>query len=252
MSNLFWLSEEQFEKIKPLLPNDVRGVPRVDDRRVLSGIIHVIKHGLRWSDCPAEYGPAKTIYNRYARWGEKGVFSRLFAALVAEAGPPDSLAIDSTHVKVHRTAGSGRKKGGADRSIGDSRGGRNSKIHAVTDQKGRPVVLVLTAGQVSDFVPAQQCLEAAPKAAAVIADRGYDSDELRDFIQERGAKPVIPPKKNRRVQYRYDKALYKTRHHIERFFCRLKDFRRVATRYDRQPYIFMAAVFLASMVAFWL
>src|SRR3954451_8148989 len=111
MSNLFWFSEKQFEKIQPWLPNDVRGVPRVDDRRVLSGIVHVIKHGLRWSDCPAEYGPAKTIYNRYARWSEKGVFARLFAALVAEAGVPDSLAIDSTNSKVHRTAGSGRKKG---------------------------------------------------------------------------------------------------------------------------------------------
>jgi transposase len=114
------------------------------------------------------------------------------------------------------------------------------------------VVLVLTAGQVSDFVPAQECLEAAPQAAAVIADRGYDSDELREFIKKRGAKPVIPPKKNRKVQYRYDKALYKTRNRIERFFCRLKDFRRVATRYDRQPYMFMAAAFLASLVAFWL
>ena len=113
MSNLFWLSAEQFEKIKPLLPDDVRGVPRVDDRRVLSGIIHVLKRGLPWSDCPAEYGPAKTIYNRYARWGEKGVFARLFSALVAEAGIPESLAIDSTHIKVHRIAGSGRKKGAA-------------------------------------------------------------------------------------------------------------------------------------------
>ena len=111
MSNLFWLSEEQFKKIKPLLPNDVRGVPRVDDRRVLSGIIHVIKRGLHWSDCPSEYGPAKTIYNRYARWAEKGVFAHIFATLVAEAGAPDSLAIDSTHIKVHRSAGSGRKKG---------------------------------------------------------------------------------------------------------------------------------------------
>jgi transposase len=114
------------------------------------------------------------------------------------------------------------------------------------------VVLVLTAGQVSDFVPAQECLEAAPQAAAVIADRGYDSDALRDFIKKRGAKPVIPPEKNRNVQYRYNKLLYKNRNRVERFFCRLKDFRRGATRYDRQPYIFMAAVFLASMVAFWL
>ena len=101
-------------------------------------------------------------------------------------------------------------------------------------------------------MPARACLEAAPKAAAVIADRGYDSDALRDFIKERGAKPVIPPKKNRKVQYRYDKILYKTRNRVERFFCRLKDFRRVATRYDRQPYLFMAAVFLVSIVAFWL
>ena len=112
MSNLFWFSEVQFAKIQPLLPSDVRGVPRVDDRRVLSGIVHVIKHGLRWSDCPVEYGPAKTIYNRYAGWSEKGLFARLFAMLVAEAGPPDRLTIDSTHIKVHRTAGSGRKKGG--------------------------------------------------------------------------------------------------------------------------------------------
>jgi transposase len=114
------------------------------------------------------------------------------------------------------------------------------------------VVLVLTAGQVSDFVPAKECLQAAPPAAAVIADRGYDSDELREFIKKRGATAVIPPKKNRKVQYRYDKVLYKTRHRIERFFCRLKDFRRIATRYDRQPCTFMAAVFLASIVAFWL
>ncbi len=86
----------------------------------------------------------------------------------------------------------------------------------------------------------------------MIGDRVYDSDELRDFIKDRGSKPVIPPKKNRKVQYRYDKELYKTRNRIERFFCRLKDFRRVATRYDRQPYLFMAAVFLVSIVAFWL
>lgn len=112
MSGLFWLSEAQFEKIKPLLPDKMRGVKRVDDRRVLSGIIHVIKRGLHWSDCPVEYGPSKTIYNRYVRWSEKGVFACIFAALVAEGGQTDTIAIDSTHIKVHRMAGSGRKKGG--------------------------------------------------------------------------------------------------------------------------------------------
>jgi transposase len=113
-------------------------------------------------------------------------------------------------------------------------------------------VLKLTAGNVSDFVPAKDCLAKAPRTKHIIADRGYDSDEVRAFIRKRGAKPVIPPKKNRKVKFRYDRALYRTRNRIERFFCRLKDFRRVATRYDRQQYTFMAAVFLAAIVAFWL
>lgn len=97
----------------------------------------------------------------------------------------------------------------------------------------------MTAGNVSDFVPAKECIEAAPRAKAVIGDRGYGSGELRDFIKERGARPVIPPKKNRKVQYRYDKELYKTRNRAERFFCRLKDFRRHAAQAlalrDRNP-----------------
>ena len=122
----------------------------------------------------------------------------------------------------------------------------------MTDAQGRPVVLVLTAGNVSDYVPAKACLDVAPEAKIVIADRGYDSDELRNFIKQRGAMPVIPPKKNRKVQYYYDREIYKTRNRVERFFCRIKDFRRVATRYDRQPYTFMAAIFLAAIVAFWL
>ena len=111
MRDLFWLSAEQFERIEKYLPTDVRGVPRVDDRKVLSGIIHVIKRGLHWSDCPAEYGAAKTIYNRYVRWSERGIFAKIFAELVAEEDIPDTVMIDSTHIKVHRTAGSGRKKG---------------------------------------------------------------------------------------------------------------------------------------------
>lgn len=110
----------------------------------------------------------------------------------------------------------------------------------------------MSAGNVSDYVPAKGCLAKAPKARHVIADKGYDSDDLRKFIRKRGAKPVIPPRKTRKKKRRYDKKIYKTRNRVERFFCRLKDFRRVATKYDRHPYTFMAAVFLASIVAFWL
>ena len=108
--NLFWLSDEQWARIEPHLPTDVRGKDRVDDRRVISGIVHVIKSGCRWSDCPPEYGPAKTIYNRFVRWAERGVWERLFRDLAQRGRSTDIQMIDSTHAKAHRCA-SGAKRG---------------------------------------------------------------------------------------------------------------------------------------------
>lgn len=110
MSELPMLGMEEFERIKRYFPYP-NGVPRVDDRRVISGIIYVIKNGLRWSDAPSGYGPHKTLYNRFIRWSRKGVFNKIFDALVKEAGTPEGLMIDSTHLKAHRTAASLLKKG---------------------------------------------------------------------------------------------------------------------------------------------
>jgi putative transposase len=110
MSDLFWLSEAQLRRIKPFFPLS-HGVPRVDDRRVISGIIFVIRNGLRWRDAPGAYGPPKTLYNRFVRWSRLGVFDRIFAGLAGRAGRPDCVMIDSTHLKAHRTAASLMKKG---------------------------------------------------------------------------------------------------------------------------------------------
>ena len=110
MSDLIWLSEAQMRRIAPHFPLS-HGVPRVDDRRVISGIIFVIRNGLRWRDAPKDYGPHKTIYNRFVRWSRLGVFNRIFAALAARGGKPDQLMIDATHLKAHRTAASLLKKG---------------------------------------------------------------------------------------------------------------------------------------------
>ena len=107
----FWLSDAQFARIQPLLPNKVRGVPRVDDRRVISGIIHVIRNGLRWRDAPPEYGPHKTLYNRFVRWSRAGVFGRIFEALAADSRASGTVMIDATYLKAHRTAASLLKKG---------------------------------------------------------------------------------------------------------------------------------------------
>lgn len=115
----FWLSEEQFERLRPLLPNKVRGVARVDDRRVINGIIHVAKSGGRWVDAPPCYGPRKTLYNRFVRWAAKGIWQDLFITLAAAGGPPAEVLIDSTHMKAHHWAG-GEKGGRAPRRSGSA------------------------------------------------------------------------------------------------------------------------------------
>ena len=108
MANEFWLSEGQFARLAPLLPTDTRGKPRVDDRRVISGIVHVLMSGCRWADAPAVYGPTKTLYNRWVRWAKKGVWQRAFEELAAAGGPPAELMLDSTHAKAHRSAAGGK------------------------------------------------------------------------------------------------------------------------------------------------
>lgn len=110
MSDLWFLSQAQMRRIEPYFPLS-HGIPRVDDRRIISGIIFVIRNGLRWRDAPVGYGPHKTIYNRFIRWSRLGVFNRIFAELPAKGGKPDQLMIDATHLKAHRTAASLLKKG---------------------------------------------------------------------------------------------------------------------------------------------
>lgn len=110
MSDLFWLTDKQMRRIEPYFPLS-HGIPRVDDKRVLSGIIFVIRNGLRWRDAPKDYGPHKTIYNRFIRWSRLGVFNRIFAELSAKGPRPERLMIDATHFKAHRTAASLLKKG---------------------------------------------------------------------------------------------------------------------------------------------
>jgi putative transposase len=110
MSDLFWLSEQQLAKIERYFPL-AHGIPRVDDLRVVSGNIFLIRNGLRWRDAPSDYGPHKTLYNRFIRWSRMGVFDNIFSALVAQGKRPDTLMIDATHLKAHRTACSLLKKG---------------------------------------------------------------------------------------------------------------------------------------------
>ena len=137
MSEEFWLSDGQWARLAPLLPNKPRGVPRVDDRRVISGIIHVQKSGGRWADAPASYGPRKTLYNRFVRWAAKGVWSALFEALAGAGGPPTKVLLDSSAVKAHRCAAGGKGGSGARRSAARAAAGRPRSTRSPTASAGR-------------------------------------------------------------------------------------------------------------------
>jgi transposase len=138
------------------------------------------------------------------------------------------------------------------RLIGRTKGGMNTKLHAVTDADGRPIRLFMTAGQVSDYTGAAALLGSLPKAEWLLADRGYDADWFRDALKDKGIRPCIPGRKSRGNPIKHDKRRYKRRNRIEIMFGRLKDWRRVATRYDRCPKVFLSAVALAAVVMFWL
>ena len=117
MKHLYQLSDEAWARIRPHLPHGKPGKPRVDDRRVISGILHVLKTGCRWRDVPAEYGPATTIYNRYHRWSGRGIWQRMFEGVAAGGDIPVKLSLDSSHVKAHRSAAGAKGGSGRRRSV---------------------------------------------------------------------------------------------------------------------------------------
>lgn len=117
MRSLYWLSDAEWSRIEPLLPSGRRGAHRVDDRRVISGIVHMLRSGARWRDCPPAYGPYTTIYNRFNRWSRQGIWTDIFYALTGSTGMYGTMAVDSTHIKVHRSA-AGAKGGSSTTPLG--------------------------------------------------------------------------------------------------------------------------------------
>jgi transposase len=147
--------------------------------------------------------------------------------------------------------GLGRKRGEQKQAIGRSRGGRNTKIHALADAKGRLLSILLTGGEAHDCPVAERLIRRTRAASKLLGDKAYDSAALREWLDEHGTKPVIPNRSNRKQPFRFDKRSYKERHRIDNAFCRLKDFRRIATRYDRLARNFLASICLVAALVWW-
>jgi len=172
------LTEGQWGRIRDLLPGRQESVGRTaaDHRAFVNGVLWVLRSGARWSDLPERYGKHKSVHKRFSRWATSGVWDRVFRIL-AQDKSDQCLMIDSTIVRAHQQAATGRKKGGPDQALGRSRGGLTTKIHLLCNELGKPIDFLLTGGQVADCTQALALL-GARQPRFVVADKGYDADAI--------------------------------------------------------------------------
>ena len=199
---------DKWLRIEPLLPGQRGGHGGVarDNKLFLNAVWYVAKTGIAWRDLPERFGKWDTVYHRYNEWCKKGVWRRIFDAVQ----DPDLewLMIDSTVIRAHQHA-AGMNGGEDDQDLGRSRGGFGTKIHVAVDSLGNPVSIHRSPGQDADIAHADALL-GDHKPAAVLGDKGYDSDAFAATVKSRGAEVVIPPKKNRVNPREYDKVVYRS------------------------------------------
>ncbi|RUM06201.1 IS5 family transposase [Rhizobium chutanense] len=238
------LNDAQWLKIASLLPGKAGDLGRTgsDNRLFVNGCLWILRSGTHWRDLPERYGKWKTVHRRFSRWCHAGVWEQVFEALTADRDN-QYLMIDSTIVRAHQQAASG--KGGKDQAVGRSRGGLTTKIHMLADALGRPVRFIVTAGQVGDITQAPALLD-GQSGDAVLADKAYDSNSLRQTIADMGAEAVIPSNRSRKIIIPHDEIAYINRNRIERCFNRMKHVGCFAIRYDRRTIHFQGFVHLAA------
>ena len=239
------LSDAQWERVAPLLPGKSGDPGRSgkDNRLFLEAVLWLVRTGSPWRDLPETFGGWNTVFRRFRRWARKDIFERIFAVL---SGDPDFeyALIDGTIVRVHQH-GIGAKGGTHHQAIGRSRGGLTTKIVALVDALGNLARFVLLPGQRHDSVGVEPLISGV-EFDALIADKAFDIDWIRADLNDRGALAVIPPKADRARRISCDFAMYRWRHLVENFFCTLKEFRRIATRYDKTDSSFAAAIHLVG------
>lgn len=210
---------------------------------VLQALLFRLREGCSWRALSI-FAPHTTIYTRWKQWCQQGLWKRLLRKMESSA-KGQLWSIDSTCVKVHKHAqgGSGTPE---KQCIGKTRGGANTKIHALVDTRGRPLRLILSAGHRHDILSAPDLVEGCTQRT-ILADKAYDSTEFRKWLEEQGLKDCIPPRADRKNPVSYHKGHYKRRHQVENFFQRIKEKRAIATRYEKLASRYQSLVTLAAL-----
>ena len=247
MSDLLYhkeLNDAQWNRIKYLFEEPKKvGRPPLNPRIVFNAVLWILRTGARWRDLPARYGNWNSIYHKFRQWSESGLFQLLLKSVTADADNSTLLEIDSTFCKVHQSACSGLRN----QAIGVSRGGKNTKIHVIINERMQLLSVSLTGGHIHDSEPALDLFaEIELNGKKVLADKAYSCDKIRDYLEGHGAQICIPDKANFKVKHAFDAEVYKRRNLIERFFQRIKNYRHVAFRFDKLAVCFLNFVLLAS------
>lgn len=225
------LTDDRWEKLLLLLRHTGRIYNKIEHRKTFEGILYRMRAGCPWRDVPDFFGTWSAIYRRFNLWSKKGIIIELFKLLSTESDMEWQF-IDGSIVKAHQhSAGATSKKY---EGIGKSVAGNTTKIHMAVDSYGLPIVFDITGGEVHDSKAASSLIKQLPKADYIVADKGYDSEPIREQIRAKKTIPVIPRKRNSKAgNADIDWCLYKYRHLVENVFARLKHYRGIATRYDK-------------------
>ncbi|HGC5724997.1 TPA: IS5 family transposase [Legionella pneumophila] len=224
------LNDELWSKLRAIMrQHGIYDKPKL--RRMVEGMLYRLRVGCPWRDLPAYFGSWNSIYQKFNRWSAKDKLLKVFKSLASE---PDLEweFLDGSIVRAHQHSSGANSI--SNEAIGKSRGGNTTKIHLAVDAYGLPIEFELTGGEVHDCKVAPELVEKLLPAECIIADKGYDSEPLREQIRSKGSIPVIPRKTNSKTgNHDMDWCLYKYRHLVENAFARLKHFRAIATRYDK-------------------
>lgn len=261
------LTDSEWNAIQKFLPVErpvKPGRPWRPHRQVINGILFVLHTGIPWQDLPAEFGKAKTVYNRFRRWVNSGLWQRIYEALIdriLKAGDIDFelWCVDGTVIRAHRVAAGAPKENetaeenAEKHALGRSRGGFSTKLHFLTDGQGHPLGVIATPGQRNEAPEFENVMQAClintfrkdKRPTALAGDKGYSSRAIREYIHKLGVEDVIPTRSNETASENFDKEKYRSRNIVERAIGWIKEFRRVATRYDKIIENYLAMVYIA-------